>query len=384
MRNLKSVLLVLLFILYGCAAQEQVAEVKPTAPEPVPAKEVPLSVAANFCAGFYAMIGGEWQLAAGFFEKALEGDPASEKILRYIIACHVQLNQEDKALLYMSKLSDINREDFLIHYTLANIYEEDGKTDKAIIEYERATRSDIRLADKALMTDALYRLAHLYFNKKEPAKAASCLKDIIRLAPPIDVSTFYAEMGLAYIETKEYEDALEALETAKELNPFLPQARLYLAIVYDESGELDKAIAEANAFLEASPSDKWLAHAFLAGLYAKADQTDNADLHRKEAIDLLQLRVAQGAGDTREHLALARLLIAENKKTAALRIMELASDKSKTKDEATEVHFLLANLYYETNHPEQVEPELREALRIDPDFHEASNFLGYFFADRGE
>jgi tetratricopeptide (TPR) repeat protein len=45
---------------------------------------------------------------------------------------------------------------------------------------------------------------------------------------------------------------------------------------------------------------------------------------------------------------------------------------------------MLANMYYEANFTSEVEHELREALRIDPDFHEASNFLGYFFAERGE
>lgn len=375
--------ILLLFILCGCATQEQLKEAQAVAPAAVKKKEVLVASAANFCAGYYAMVGGEWETAAAFFRKALEGDPESERILRYLVACYIQLNQDDNAVLYMSKLSDINTKDFEIHYTLANIYEGEGRPDEAVVEYERACRSETENVDKAVLANALYHLARLYRAKNEPVKAVTCLKDIIRLAPAGDISGLYTEIGIAYIETGEYDKARQELETAKTLNPSLPETRLYLAIVYDELGELDKAIAEANTFLEASPN-KWPAHAFLAGLYAKAGKNEDADLHRGKAISILQVRVAQGVSNAKEHITLARLLIAEDKKNDALRIMELTASKSKTKEEAREAHFMLANLYYETNRTGRVEKELREALEIDPDFHEANNFLGYFFAERGE
>lgn len=386
--------IVLLFILCGCAAQGRLKEDKAVQGQPKEAKiaaaetvqkkrEVSVETAANFCAGYYALVGREWETAVAFLKKAHEGDPESERILRYLIACYIQLNQEDNAVLYMSKLSDLNSRDFDIHYTLANIHEGEGRLDEAITEYERACRSETEKVDKAVLANALYRLAHLYMGKNQPTKAAACLKDIIKLAPPGDISSLYTEIGMAYVEAGEYDKAREELEISKRLNPSLPHTRLYLAIAYDELGELDKAIAEANVFLEASP-DEWPAHAFLAGLYVKTGRKEDADLHRGRAISLLQVRVAQGTSSTREHITLARLLIAEDRKNDALRIMELTADKSKTREEAREVHFMLANLYYETNRSGQVEKELREALKVDPDFHEANNFLGYFFAERGE
>ncbi|MEE9584633.1 MAG: tetratricopeptide repeat protein [Candidatus Brocadiales bacterium] len=375
--------ILLLFILCGCATQEQAKEDKTVALEAVQKEEVSLETMANFCAGFYALIGQEWGPAATFFEKALEGDPKSERILSYLVACYIQLNEDDTAMLYMRKLSDINRKDFDIHYTLANLYEGEGRIDEAIIEYERACRSDIEQIDGAVLANALYHLAHLYITTDEPIKAVTCLRDILRLNPPGDVSGLYTEIGMAYIEAGEHEKAREELERSKNLNPYLPVTRLYLAITYDELGELDKAIAEADIFLQESP-DAWLAHAFLSGLYAKAANTEDSDLHRDKAIAILQDRVAKDISDTNEHITLAKLLIAKNKKNAAVRIMELAGDKPKSKEEAAEVHFMLASLYYDINRGVQVEQQLREALSIDPDFHEASNFLGYFFAERGE
>ncbi|MFQ5861700.1 MAG: tetratricopeptide repeat protein [Candidatus Brocadiales bacterium] len=379
---IKAFIILLLFVLSGCATQGHLKEDKPAPTEAVQKEEVSVETLANFCTGFYAMMGRDWKTATTFFKKALEGDPESERILRYLIACHIQLDENDKALVYMKKLSDINRKDFTIHYTLASIHEEKGRTDDAILEYERACRSDIKQVDKALVANALYRLAHLYLNKSEPMKAVTCFKDIIKLASPVDVSSLHTEIGMAYIDAQEYEKARQELETSKELNPNLPATRLYLAIVHDELGELDEAIAEAETFLQTTPNT-WLAHAFLASLYAKVDKTEDADFHRSKAIAILQTRVATGASNAQEHITLARLLIAENKKNEALRIMELANNMPRTKEEAREVHFMLANLYYDANRAAQVEQQLREALRIDPNFHEASNFLGYLFAERG-
>lgn len=372
----------LLFALLGCATQGQLKTQKPPLPEPPRKKEVSTETLANFCAGFYAMTGREWKTAAEYLEKALEGDPNSERILHYLIACYIQLNENDKAMAHMGRLSDLNREDFTIHYTLANIYEEEGRVDDAITEYERATRSDIEQVDKSVLANALYRLAHLYMNKKQPMKAVPCLRDIIELAPPVDIAGIHTEIGMAYFDAGQYDKAREELELSKELNPGLPATRLYLALTYDEMGELDKAIAEAADFLLAS-KETWLAHAFLADLYARTDKAEDAALHRGKAIAMLRTRIAKGTSNTQEYITLAKLLIAEDKKDKAMRVMESAAEKFKTPEEAKEIHFMLANLYYETNHAKQVEQALREALRIDPDFHEASNFLGYFFAERG-
>ncbi len=384
MRKNKIVFILLSFILCGCAAQAQPKEDKPVAAKAMQRQEdVSIETTANFSAGFYAMLGREWEPAAVFFEKALEGDPNSERILRYIITCYLQLNENGTALVYMRRLAEVNTQDFNIHYTLANIHDAEGRPDEAILEYERACRSNTELVDKALLANAFYRLAHLYFDKDQPQKAITCLKDLINLAPPIDVSSIHTELGMAYIELGDYDKARQELETSKKLNPYLPATRLYLSISYEELGQLEEAIEEAEIFTQAVP-DGWLGHAFLSGLHAKAENTEVSDNHRVKAIALLQVRVASGVSDTREHITLARLLIADNKKRAALRIMELAADKTKTTEEAREAHFMLANMYYEANYTSEVEQELREALRIDPDFHEASNFLGYFFAERGE
>jgi tetratricopeptide (TPR) repeat protein len=54
------------------------------------------------------------------------------------------------------------------------------------------------------------------------------------------------------------------------------------------------------------------------------------------------------------------------------------------KETMRDAHFLLANLYYEEQEFVRVEEELRMTLKLDPDFHEANNFLGYLFVENNK
>ncbi|OHB68262.1 MAG: hypothetical protein A2W17_05855 [Planctomycetes bacterium RBG_16_41_13] len=58
-----------------------------------------------------------------------------------------------------------------------------------------------------------------------------------------------------------------------------------------------------------------------------------------------------------------------------MRLLPLEAETEK------DVHFMLANLYYQCQKYDKVEEELRLAIKVDPDFHEANNFLGYYFAE---
>ena len=45
---------------------------------------------------------------------------------------------------------------------------------------------------------------------------------------------------------------------------------------------------------------------------------------------------------------------------------------------------MLANLYYEDKIFDRAEEELQMTLKLDPDFHEANNFLGYLFVENNK
>ncbi len=342
----------------------------------------PPEVLFNFCAGYHALLDGHWNKAVQYFEKALEKDPRSERLLKYLVGCYIQMGKKEKSLEYIQRLSEISPDDFRVHYTLGDIYQREERTDDAIAAFERATRSNLSNVEPGLLADALYRLASLYLQKNEPTKAISCLKSIFQLNAPVDYSLLYSELGIAYAEAKDFLNAKENLQKAKDLNPSLGQARMYLAMVYEETGELQEAIKESEAFLVLFP-ESWIGYAYVAGLYKKASRPEEAEFARGEAINILTRKVVKGSQDPREYLALAQLLIVQERRDDAMKVLNNAINTIK-EDKSEEVHLLLANLYYENNCDEAVEKELKAILRIDPNAHEASNFLGYFYAERGK
>lgn len=341
-----------------------------------------LEVLSNFCTGYHTLLDGDWDKAGQYFEKALEGDPQSDRFLKYVIGCYMQVGKKEQALKYIEKLAEISPDDFRIHYTLGDIYQKEERPEEAIKAFERATRSDVTNIDPTLVADALYRLANLYLQKGEPLKAIPCLKDIFRLNVPVDEGLLYCQLGIAYAEAKDFLNARDRLERAKALNPSQGQARLYLAMVHEELGELQEAVKEAEAFLDVSP-DTWVAYAYLAGLYKKTSRLEDAEFVQGKAINLLFRKIASGSQDQREYLALAQLLIAQQREAEAREVLEGAV-KAVEEEKSKDLRLLLANLYYTANYGEAAEKALKDVLRIDPNSHEASNFLGYFYAERGK
>ncbi len=342
----------------------------------------PPEVLYNFCSGYHALLDGDWEKAVKYFETALEKDPHSERLLKYIVGCYMQVGKKEEALRYVERLSEIAPDDFRIHYTLADIYQREGKIDEAIEAFEKATRSTLDDVEPNFVADALYRLANLYLERGQPLKAVPCLKDILKLGLSVDQSILHCQIGIAYAEVKDFQNAKEHLERTKALNPALTQARIYLAMVYEETGELQKAIEESEAFLDGFPQ-AWVAYAYLAGLYKKASRPEDAEFVQEKAINILTKQVATGTKDPKEYLALAQLLIAQQKQQEAQRVLE-SGTKVIEKEKSHELRMLLASLYYEANCEEAVEEELKEILKIDPDSAEASNFLGYFYAEKNK
>jgi tetratricopeptide (TPR) repeat protein len=54
------------------------------------------------------------------------------------------------------------------------------------------------------------------------------------------------------------------------------------------------------------------------------------------------------------------------------------------KETGREAYFLLANLYYESQKFDKAEEALQMTLKIDPDFSEANNFLGYLYVEHNK
>jgi tetratricopeptide (TPR) repeat protein len=88
----------------------------------------------------------------------------------------------------------------------------------------------------------------------------------------------------------------------------------------------------------------------------------------------------------REYTTLSQIYQRRGESREAIYTLRTAISSVINEDEEAlkEVRFMLANIYYEMNSHKHVVNELEEILQIDPDYHQANNFLGYFFIEQGE
>ncbi|MGQ3684033.1 MAG: tetratricopeptide repeat protein [Candidatus Loosdrechtia sp.] len=338
---------------------------------------------AHFCTGYFFMLDGDWENAAENFEKALQFDNSSERIIRHLATCYFRLGNEEKAISFIEKLARMKPDEFSIHYSLATLYELAGRSDDAIVEYERARQCKITPFDSVFLTDILYRLANLYMQKGMTEEGVECYKSMLDTKLVSEPAKIYYEIGLRYFEINNMEKAVEYFLLAKQADPNLNHASLYLTFSYDGLGDYENAIREANKFLQKEP-DSWIIHLTLSEIYEKIKDKTKRDENIEKTREILKRNINTGSINPREYYILSHIYRNQQELSKAIAVVENMKLIPLDKETYRDVHFLLANLYYENKDFDKVENELLMTLKYDPDFHEANNFLGYFFAENNK
>ena len=182
-----------------------------------------------------------------------------------------------------------------------------------------------------------------------------------------------------------------------------------MAVVYDDLGDVDRAIAEYKKALSADDGAALIhlnlavslikendvkaatrelelveklapesvePHAILAVLYSSQDKVDLA-LSEYEAALLKASKLSPKDIDIYKSLGI--LYLKQNKLKEALGVYRLISVLSPYDSEA---HFYLGSIYWELKQENLFEKELKKALELNPDYAEALNFLGYEFVEQ--
>ncbi len=339
----------------------------------------------DYCTGFYLMLDQRWEEAIVYLERSLLSNPNSERIHNYLATCCFQADKKKEAILHIEKIAQLKPDDFSIHYTLGNVYASEGNEKEAISEYERANSSVMDGIDKGFVSDMLHRLADSYVKSGDIDSAANIYEKILDLGLTDEPVKIHYKLGQIYVDAKKIKEAIIEFVKAKKYSPHSEPISFYLALCYEESGDYDNAITELKSFIEYDP-DAWLMRINLSNIYEKINQYENAKLERKKAFVFLEESVSKGSTGLSEYITLSQLLQRNGKDEKAVETLKTAiSNVINEDDEAlNEVRFMLANIYYEMNNHKNVVAELEKVLEIDPDNHQANNFLGYFFIEQGE
>ena len=339
----------------------------------------------DFCTGFYLMLDHRWEEATVFLEKFLLLNPKAERIHNYLATCYFQTDKKEEAIRHIEKIAQLKPDDFSIHYTLGNIYTSDGNEKGAISEYERANSSVTDGIDKDFVSDMLHRLANSYIKIGDIDNAAKIYNKILDLKLTDEPVKIHYNLGQIYVDAKKIEDAIKEFVNAKKYSPHSEPISFFIAACYEELGDCDNAITELKSFIEYDP-DAWLMRINLSNLYEKVKQYEKAELERGKALVILEKNVSKGSTSVREYITLSQILQRNGKNKKAVDTLKTAISNVINEDDEvlSEVRFMLANIYYEMNNHKNVVSELEKILEIDPDNHQANNFLGYFFIEQGE
>ena len=194
--------------------------------------------------------------ARKMFERAIDLDPGYALAYTLLGFTHwmewaFRWSQDPQSLEQAFKLAQkaisLNDSGSKAHSLLGKIYLWKKQYDQAIAESKKTITLNPNNAD------GLAGLGEILCFAGRPKEAIAVLKKAIRLNPTPPVWYFHG-LGHAYFLAGPYEKAVAALKRVINRNPNFWPARIYLAASYNETGQEDKARAEAAEILRMNPN----------------------------------------------------------------------------------------------------------------------------------
>ena len=189
----------------------------------------PGDVMATYNLGLAHFKRGDRREALDLFLKAHSLDGDNPEVAYQIAVCYREKDQTDAALEYLEKAAQKTRKGPHIFQALGETYLEKEMLQEAAKAYEKAIRHN--------PTDAksLSELGHLYGVLGENIEIAIVLcRESTKIDP--DNGLYRYRLGKLYLQSKDYENALEQLKTAADLG--------------EDCGELIRTIVNGDSFNE--------------------------------------------------------------------------------------------------------------------------------------
>jgi tetratricopeptide (TPR) repeat protein len=166
----------------------------------------------------------------------------------------------------------------------------------------------------------------------------------------------YTNLGFAYIESGQYDKALEATQKGIDLDPKFAGAYYNLSIIYQKMGNLNQAIAMAKKSLEIDP-DTEMAYYSLGGIYFENGQYEESEEAYKKFLKTFPYF-------PEAHNLLAIVYAAQKKFDKAVTEFEW---EIKVNPYHTLAHLNLGQIYwYEFKNRQKALTHLKTALMLDP------------------
>jgi tetratricopeptide (TPR) repeat protein len=321
----------------------------------------------------------DFDKAADAFQIAVNLEPDDATHRRGLAQALLSENKFEDALQQYQRLTQIepdNAEDYL---RMSQIYRHLGELDKS----ESSLMEAKKYAPGNL--EVLYNEALLYEAQARYKDAIQVLTDAIAgmkaqqqegQPAPNALAILYEQLGMAYRSAGDFSTAERTFEEMKALGPNTEKrSELLLIDTYRASGDIKRAISEAQNARTASPDDQNLGVTY-AMLLGDDGQTD-------EAVKVIRGFLKGNPEDRETYLDLAQVEERGKRYAAAEKDAQTALKMSDQPEEQESAWFLLGAIYDDQKQEAQAEQMFRKALAVEPHDAMVLNYYGYMLADRG-
>ncbi|MFH1190147.1 MAG: tetratricopeptide repeat protein [Candidatus Omnitrophota bacterium] len=336
--------------------------------------------------------------AAKEYEAAIRLDPDISYVHTRLAADHFILKDVEKAFAEIKRAKELDPKDAKPGFIAALIYTSLGRFEDAQKEYGEI----MRLAPGSIW--ALSSLADIYVLQEKMAAAAEVYEKLIEREKESDL--LYFNLGIIYSRIGKLDKGIEALKSAIVLNPRYIEAYIGLGVMYGMKEDFDAAALNFEKALEIDPENASI-YRHLARLFLKAKRYGDAlrqcetivkldpedadayvewaDIHIIEkrpdqAIAVLEKALSLGLKDVDLYLALGYSYALSDKGPRALELYNMALE---TAPNDPRTHYYLGTYYEKVKDRASAAKQFREAIRLDRDYADAYNYLGYMFAEEG-
>lgn len=184
-------------------------------------------------------------------------------------------------------------------------------------------------------------------------------------------------MAVVYDDLGQVDKAIKEYELALSKDNKSTIVHLSLAASLIKKNDLPKAIKELNLVVKLDP-EAVEPHAILAVLFLIQDKLDLATGEYEIA---LKCASKLNPNDISIYKSLAVLYFKQNRFKEAEKSFRLISDLDPNDPKA---HFYLGSVYNELKDDALSEKEIKKALELNPDYAPALNFLGYSYLEKNK
>lgn len=242
-----------------------------------------------------------------------------------------------------------------LHNLLGQIDEKDGQFLAAANDFETAAHTDP--TEDNLFDWGSEMLLHRTY---EPA-IAIFQQAVIRYPKS---PRLFIGLGLALYSRGKYDEAVQALNTAADLNPSDPRCYLFLSKAYDSSpNKADQVIQRFQRYAELKPDNAWAQYYYAMSLW-KGNRAGDTTVDIASVLSLLQKSIALDNTIPEAHVQLGDLYSGQHQYEKAIpeyvRALELNPNLS-------DAHYRLGTDYVHVGQKEQAAKEFAvyQKLRAD-------------------